>query len=160
MRCFQLKSTCGGSLSKNDETGRVLHLINFQGTEHTYRRGSSALALKPTTIARDDSKIDWGIGERTFKTGIFHNNAPGFQESVTAKFDMLAPCRTILFVGCNVPQLRTIRLGVLSSDGSAWVGKKHNQEDGSVLPEIGNYGPGKLCLNVATSSQKSGCLKQ
>lgn len=72
-------------------------------TEHTYRRGSSALALETTTAARDDSKIAWGTGERTFKTGIFQYNAPGFQESAIAKFDMLASCGTVLSVGCNVP---------------------------------------------------------
>ncbi|XXG77495.1 hypothetical protein AAC387_Pa08g1640 [Persea americana] len=32
----------------------------------------------------------------------------------------------VLGARCNVPQLRTIRLGVLAGDGSAWVGKKHN----------------------------------
>ena len=39
--------------------------------EHTYRRGSSALVVKPTTTARDDSKIAWGTGKHTFKIGIF-----------------------------------------------------------------------------------------
>ena len=31
---------------------------------------------------------------------------------------------------------------------------------GSLLPEIGNYGPGKSYPNVVTSLQRRGCLKQ
>ena len=42
------------------------------------------------------------------------------------KFDMLAPCRMVLSTGCNVPQLRTIGLGVPVGDGSAWVCKQLN----------------------------------
>lgn len=42
------------------------------------------------------------------------------------KFDILAPCRMVLGAGCNVPQLRTIGLGILARVGSAWDGKKHN----------------------------------
>lgn len=72
-------------------------------TEHTYKRGSFALSLKPTIPARDDGKIAWGTGERTFIIGIFQHEEPGFKESAIMKFEMLAPCRIVLSVGCNVP---------------------------------------------------------
>lgn len=42
------------------------------------------------------------------------------------KFDMLAPYKIVLSISCNVPQLQTIGLGILSGDSSAWVGSKHN----------------------------------
>lgn len=71
--------------------------------EHTYKKGSSALSLKPTMPARDDSKIAWVAGERTFKTDIFKYDEPSLKESVTMKFDMLTPCRMVLPARCNVP---------------------------------------------------------
>ena len=76
---------------------------------------------------RDDGNISWGTGEHTFRIGIFQHDEPGFKESAILKFDMLAPCRmVVLLARCNVPQFRTIGLGVLAGDGSAWVCKKHN----------------------------------
>lgn len=63
--------------------------IIIVSTVHTYKRGTFGLTHKPTIPARDDSKISWGTGERTFKINMFQYEDPGFKVSAIAKFDML-----------------------------------------------------------------------
>ncbi|XXG76758.1 hypothetical protein AAC387_Pa08g1047 [Persea americana] len=73
--CKERHSTKHITFSFVDTKGETITV----STKHTYRRGSSALVLKLTKTTRDDSyKIAWGTGERTFKTGIFQYNVPGF----------------------------------------------------------------------------------
>ena len=76
--------------------------------EHTYKRSSSALSLKPTIPVKNDDQLAWGTDERTFKTTIFQHEEPGFKDSTMTRFVMLAPCKMVLGAEYNVPQLRTI----------------------------------------------------
>lgn len=49
-------------------------------------------------LDRNDEVIAWVSAEKYFKTGSFKSDEPGFFESVARKFDLLAPCTSIVLL--------------------------------------------------------------
>ena len=95
-------------------------------TQDTYKRSSSALNLKFCMPDRNDGVIAWGCAESYFKTGSFKSDEPGFFVLVATKFDLLVLSTATLSSSSPISQLRTIILGILTGDGSLWIGDKHN----------------------------------